>query len=599
MKFWQISQTKRFFILLIFSVLLLVFVAPASAQQDGPSPSEQATPEANASAAAFTLYLPIISLAPAPTYDLALNSIEVTQATQTDNNSVWMVANRSTVLRIFTSTTNANPVNDVYISIAASRSGVALSGSPVTIGPIAVPLTSSRANIDSSFNVRLPAEWLTAGVTNLAVSLDYTNAVQETNESNNSQSLALTFRTVPPLQVTVVPIEYHDPSSGRTYDAPSSSFLGSALLKMYPVGSVNVTRRTPTIVFTQNLRYDTAWDALLDRVETVKQTDNAPDYRVYYGLIPLEDDYGNSWFYEGIAGLGYVGFRISIGLTDSTDLGIKGGDIAGHEIGHNLGRLHAPCNVSGDKNYPYPGGYIGQYGLNINKLVVLLPDVYTDIMGYCDQQWVSDYTYLGFLADQVAHGGPAATSLPTASGLLVRASVAKDGSLSLRPFYRFTGSPDEEPAESDYTVELLDQNSDVVASHLVALHRTDEPGVTVQSINAMLPLPDRPFATVRLVSKNGSVAEKALLEANSMDTVLPSVERIGEQVILRWGHPQTSAVVRYTTDNGLSWTTVDVDTLGGELSLNASSLPNGALQFEILLADDLSSPITLTWDNSQ
>lgn len=600
MIFWHIRDMKRLYLLLIVLVMVLALVVPASAQQDSPPLPGEATPAAHTGADAFRLFFPIISRAPDATYDLALNSVEITQATQTATNSVLMVAGRPTVLRIYTSTNNASPVNNVYLSVSASNNGIPLSGSPVTIGPVSIPLSSSRDNINSSFNLRLPVEWLVAGTVNLNISLDYTNAILETNEANNTQSLALTFRSVPPLQITVVPVEYHDPSSGQTYRAASSSFLGPALLKMYPVSLVNATRRSPVLVFSQNLRSDLGWQALLDRIETLKRTDGAPDYRVYYGLVPLEDEYGNSWFYSGIGGLGYVGYRISIGLTDSTDLGIRGGDIAAHEIGHNLGREHAPCEVSSaDRQYPYPGGYIGQYGLNLNKMLVLLPAVYTDIMGYCEQQWVSDYTYLGFYADQVVHGGPAASALPPAPGLLVRASLAEDGVISLGSFYQFTGSIDEAPAQSGYTVELLDEDGAVIATHPVTLHRAEEPGVSVQSINTMIPLPSRPFSTVRVVNKEGSKAEKTLLQVDPLQSSLPIVEQVGDQIVLHWGNPEVPAVVRYTTDAGASWTTVGLDTLGGELVLDADTLPAGILQFEILLADSLSAPVTFTLENSK
>jgi hypothetical protein len=40
---------------------------------------------------------------------------------------------------------------------------------------------------------------------------------------------------------------------------------------------------------------------------------------------------------------------------------------------------------------------LGVWGYDRRSRELLSPDESTDIMGYCDQQWVSDYTYRGFI----------------------------------------------------------------------------------------------------------------------------------------------------------------------------------------------------------
>jgi hypothetical protein len=58
-------------------------------------------------------------------------------------------------------------------------------------------------------------------------------------------------------------------------------------------------------------------------------------------------------------------------------------------------------------------------------------------------------------------------------------------------------------------------------------------------------------------------------------------------------------VVRYTSDNGATWTTLALDYLGGELALDEQILPQGNIHFEIILADQTGASLTLDWDNSQ
>jgi hypothetical protein len=75
-----------------------------------------------------------------------------------------------------------------------------------------------------------------------------------------------------------------------------------------------------------------------------------------------------------------------------------------HEVGHNHGREHAPCVPQGstidgiDANFPQPDGSIGTIGYNALGDQLLEP-TFTDVMGYCQNQWLSAYTYSGLLSN--------------------------------------------------------------------------------------------------------------------------------------------------------------------------------------------------------
>jgi hypothetical protein len=78
-------------------------------------------------------------------------------------------------------------------------------------------------------------------------------------------------------------------------------------------------------------------------------------------------------------------------------------DTAAHELGHAHGRQHAPCSSFGplpdgiDPQYPYPGAQIGVWGWDMFGGQLVDP-TRTDIMSYCDNQWISDYNYSGLLS---------------------------------------------------------------------------------------------------------------------------------------------------------------------------------------------------------
>jgi hypothetical protein len=77
--------------------------------------------------------------------------------------------------------------------------------------------------------------------------------------------------------------------------------------------------------------------------------------------------------------------------------------VMAHELGHTWNRLHSPCGQPAgvDPDYPYPGGTIGVYGFDLQDNVLRSPSS-PDVMGYCGDPWISDYTYQGVLDYRIA-----------------------------------------------------------------------------------------------------------------------------------------------------------------------------------------------------
>jgi hypothetical protein len=579
---------KRKLLVLIAALLLISSVQPVAAQQ--PAPPE--LPTNPRSPSSFNIYLPLV--VKQANLDLTIATLEVTQAIQTPTNSVPIVTGRPTVVRVYAKTNASLPATNVHVAIVGYRNDVQLPSSPLYVGPRTVTQTWSRADLNSSFNVQLPQNWLSGNVT-LVATIDAYNVVEEVNETNNNYNLAISFHSVPNLDVKAIPINYQDTYDGRLYPAPSTTFLQPGLFRFYPVAGVDVSVHDP-VTFTGDLFYVSEWSRLLNQITNLKQTENAPYGSVYYGVIPILDNQGHTWFYGGTAGLGWVGYRASIGLADTPQMGLNGDDIASHEIGHNLGRDHSPCGVAGDPLYPYPGGIIGNYGFNLSAFQVV-PDTYADVMGYCDNVWISDYTYEGLYTDQISWGAPQAA--PQASNsLFVRASVDSQGQVSLSSLYTLPVAPGPIPEIGDFTLELLDATGAVISAYPVLNLRAEEDGILVRSINALIPLPEANLAAVRLL-KDGNIISEKTLTAKSPDRMsLLEVARTTQGPLLKWGQGEIPALIRYTLD-GQSWTTLAIDQLGGELRLDPASLPAGELRFEISLADDLSPALFTTLLNGK
>lgn len=577
--------SKTWLALWLLCLLLLSGALPASAQIAGQS----ALPSS-----ANSLYFPYLLAVPG--VDLSVGFVEITQATQDLTNSVSLVANRSTVVRVYGRIDRATAMSGVQVWLSGTRNGSPLPGSPLLLSncqafPLSQSLESLRSNLSNTYNFQLPSTWLSGNVT-LVATIDPNYLIMDRTRGNNSYTITRTFNNVPQLNVVAVPIEYVDAYTGIIYPPPSTSHLQPVLIAMYPVPAVNITVHIK-MRFTGYLNDGSEWERLLDRITTLRASEGAAASTVYFGVVPLEDASGGTWWYGGVGGLGWLGGpyggpRAAIGLGTS-DVGPDGYFIGAHEIGHTLGREHAPCDVTpADENYPYVGGDIGQYGLYVTAMQ-LRPPTQKDIMGYCTSSyWLSDYTYKGMYDDQERFAVQQ-ISTPVQDSLYIRIAFDHLGKASFEPVYSFAARPAAPVEDSPYAIQFVNAAGEVISSQAVRLMRAETDGLEAQAVHALLPRPSAPFTQLRLVKDGVILAQKQLASAaiqSNREAV--SLQADAQGWLLRWagGEP---ALVRFSADGGENWITLGVDLLGGELHLEQEDLPGGPLQIQVILGDALIS----------
>src|SRR5262249_6667013 len=155
------------------------------------------------------------------------------------------------------------PLGNVALTLTGTRNGVALP--PVNASPQAVSAAPSRSVFSSSFNVLLPAAWLSGDVV-LSAKIDPGNALVVPYDEKNTAVANLVFHDVPALKIKIVPIVYTHTPNGQTYAFASNiDTISDWIKRIYPVGAIDVTFHAPVPFVGDLANTDgSGWNQLLD-----------------------------------------------------------------------------------------------------------------------------------------------------------------------------------------------------------------------------------------------------------------------------------------------------------------------------------------------
>ncbi len=440
------------------------------------------------------------------TLDLTIDGLYVTQATQTyPTASVPLVKDRSGWVRVFVLANIANTATP-QVQVDFGSGHVLTINAPGSSVP-----TSIDANVNQSWNAAVPAAWIQQG-TEITATVDPTNAFAEADESNNQFSA--TLDDVQPLhtwKVTLVPVHTKD---GRTGVVESGSFTRNNWVdfakRLHPVpdaidvtvsGTLNSNAGPAT--GPSLLADGTNWGTVLNEVTAKRSADGATaSDRYYFGVVKVS--YGG-----GVAGLGWIGQPAAMGW----DYQSSAPSVLAHEEGHNFGRPHSPCGGadSPDPNYPYTiakgfpaDGIIGVPGWDVfaSSSNLKNKDTFTDIMGYCSNQWISDYVYnseLNFRASKSFDVVSADSAQSSPDALLVWGRI-ENGNVILEPAFkvRNTGAA---PEPGPYTWQAKDALGQVLMTvPFDAAEVADLPNTQLRMFSFLVPISSDTMTKIQSVS---------------------------------------------------------------------------------------------------
>ena len=577
--------------------------------------------------------------------DLEITGIEVTQAIQDLNNSVRLVAGKRTFVRVHAQASTGS--FRTFATLTADNGSESVTLEPVNpnAGHVTVQQNPDRAMLNHTFVFQLPSSH-TNGTVDLTASLNPTASwrpsryPQESITNNNMDQVTVSFEDAPRLGVIVYLADYEGRVQGQisTTDYSTNAQDGLELIdwieRAFPVSEIWYTLRRLDIgerVASLEGRFDASMvDEVIELVETKRAYDlstlppyvdrvgNIADVR-HYAMVTEEGG-----FMRGRNPLGTLSGAGPTGDTTnrfSWDITGNYGDWYGaHEIGHSLFRRHAQAGCgSTDRDMtgaaPYPNGRISPelmgdealYGFDIGTsyenafavpgadLAVYPPD-WTDVMSYCENQWISDFTYHGILDQIQLFITPLSKSSGLAKGgtdrlLIIGTIDPLADTIRLQPLSVIPNAADTHPREpGPYAIVLRGSGNTELARYSFT-PKVSEPGPGEEGApdvdtERLLISELVPYAPgTNRVDIEGP---EGLLESVIAGTAAPVVTLVNpnggetisdDDVVVTWSASDSDGDdlrfhLQFSPDDGLTWEFVSANISGLSTTVSRDNLPS-------------------------
>jgi hypothetical protein len=382
-----------------------------------------------------------------PVKDLAISEIAVFQGVKVSieksgakvaSRRAPVVAGRIGVLRAYVTPGSTYTAREVTGVLTITTGGVArnytdkktlsaASSDATMASTFNFTLDEASIGTDSTYSVALMT---TPGQTATGAISRYPASGAESLDAGNTGDV---------LRVKLVPVQYNADGSGRLPDTSAAQveLYRKRMMAVYPAKKIEITVRAAYPYSGGISASGSGWSEVLQAIVRLRASDGAPNDVYYFGAFAPSSSFGTfcgGGCVTGLSGLitspSDASGRASVGVGFT---GTVSSETMSHEIGHAHGRSHANCGgASGtDPAYPYSGASIGVYGNDVNTGALMAPTKYTDMMGYCNPTWISDYTY-GALFTRMSYVAthPSIHYAPGATTKYRFVSVGMDGKLT-------------------------------------------------------------------------------------------------------------------------------------------------------------------------
>jgi hypothetical protein len=566
--------------------------------------------------------------------DLVADGMELTQMTQCfgdppdladcegGDNSIELTEGKATMVRVYVYLNRIGDgvaalerLENVEVSLMAwdSGTGEELAGSPLeTTIPFVIWGTSQSLLRDYSIrtaNFLLPGPW-TDGTYESGIDLNaiITGPAGECPDclANNDDLIqrGVTFRDRGEIDIYPVLVHY---THGDNDSLPDAGWVGRSLFnkvkQLYPIDEEQVTVHLNEDRV-MNVDYDLGsneaisdlLDDLADRYVCYRDAFWACGWTPghYFAVVQQDIIFGTATDERPIGWGGMARVNDCVVAAREQRQGT-----AAHEIGHNMGRLHAG-NDHGEgeggsvEEWPYPHGGIGTVAFDTwadswDDAAIRVGDPEgihpNDLMSYGPDRWISPHTYVNLYLGRCRHAPPGAaqaTAVEAGSYWLVVGRMQPE--LTIRPIWQVTADSSLVPDSTTgrYRLELQDAGGAVLSSRLFDPAESDAGASVVMAFRQYLP--DAPGARRVVLWDGATELFRRSLSAHAPTVTVLATEPGASGVAsdlrpIRWlahdadGDPLTY-VVMYSRDGGQTWINLatgltemqydlDLDSVGG------------------------------------
>jgi hypothetical protein len=570
-----------------------------------------------------------VSAPAAQAVDLSVASVEVTQATQKLDNSINLVALRSTAVRATIAVTgSAAPVPGVTGVVKVFRNGTEITpaGGVAPLATLTAPLAPNRGVETDTLNFELPTsalDQLTA-TTNLDVQVDVTPIPGESNVANNTgtaNDLTVVAGVNPKLfftRINYTPSGLGLPSTGFTQPGTGDAVVKGILPVNDRDGGLYAQGLFPSLTFTRDddgdniitggsgTAADAEGNALLNLLEQCRQL------IVSNGLGALDSTFLHGWVAgnplsgNGLAG---IGGRTSYGNTDP----VRGQRSYAHELTHNLGFDHITRNIDqvgwdvGARlaNNPSTNNTTGRVK-PVSLFDIQVPGLLTN------QAWIETQKYISLLGNTALGFGSGASG-GDVKRKVRRNVLAIQGVLDpkgrkvirLEPVFRYPwlSQPTAPTQTGDYIAEVVTSTGGVIRAPFDGGVRDDGRAEidAFGSFSVMVAAP-ADIRSLRIRTRKGRKPLATMRRtklAPRIAIVRPKAKaKLGKRVALRWrasdGDTDRADLrfqVAYSTNDGRSFVPVGVGIAGSSFAFDARQVrrARGTGLIRVFVSDGLNT----------